>query len=136
MGPTRPVSLICPVQSKCSIGPVDDQAWERSPLSLTKGGVDLVQPLDLLCLQHLLHSLPVHRVLGEGLVPVGLQLALGGLCTLGDNVGVDDLEVIELLLGEVDVQVPVEVLGGAGGERLPVDVDHRLLPHIEPDDPA
>merc|ERR1712038_1363220 len=75
----------------------------------------------------------VHWVLGKGVVLHRLDLAFVSSGPLVDDVGVVHLEVVQLLLAEVDVQVPVKVVRGSRGEGLSIDIDYRLLAHVEPD---
>ena len=43
------------------------------------------------------------------------------------------LQVVHFLDGVIEVHVVVQVGGVSGGAGLAVDVDHRLLPVVEPD---
>ena len=95
--------------------------------------VELVKTLDRLSLDHFLNGFSVHWILSKGVVLHRLDLALVSSGPLVDDVGVVHLEVVQLLLAEVDVQVPVKVVRGSRGERLSIDVDDGLLAHVEPD---
>ena len=73
------------------------------------------------------HSLSVHRILSEGHVLHGPEDSLL-LCRLGlQYLGVVSLKVLQLLHGEVDVQISVEILRVPGREGVAVYVDNRLL---------
>ena len=73
------------------------------------------------------HSLAVHGILSEGHIlhrpENSVLLSRPGLQYLG----VVSLQVLQLLHGEIDVQISVKIFRVPGSERVSVDVNHGLL---------
>ena len=73
------------------------------------------------------YRLSVHGILSESNILHGPENSLL-LVSLGlQYLGVVSLEVLQLLYGEVDVEIPVEILWVPGREGVAVYVDNRLL---------
>ena len=75
----------------------------------------------------LAHSLAVHGILSEGHILHRPQNSVLLRRPGTQYLGVVSLQVLQLLHGEIDVQIPVKIFRVSGGERVSVDVNHWFL---------
>ena len=94
---------------------------------------DVCRTLNLLRLNFKNIFLPLKRILTKSQVFVNLQHSSGLLSQLLCKTYKALLEVGSLVNGEGDADVLVQLCWISGGIGRAVDVDHRFLPHVEPE---